>query len=1024
MLHTSESARNRTKEGRTAVFMVLLMLTSLMVSLVPAVSASHITQYAVQRDPAHLTVGDLNCDGHNDILAVSVMGHYITALYNDGQGNFADRQDVFISNNDSQRAGFVDTANSVDAEIADIDGDGVNDIVYYQENIRFVGESFVRPGNLTTMWGDCSERVNQWEDTEITVSNPYHLGMEVGDIDEDENDDIILITMDATATNQYIQIYRGTDPSLLTNQQSIPVPLTNGMYVETHLGHWGETVQGSGIPGGSLGDCEDLDLWLLRTPPYNTGVGTSVGHYDNMTVLEFDCITNQYPNPLDATAQGIHEFKLDAEHNYPLYGLDIADTNGDNEIDLIAAVDGITGNISYATRSGSSWNTQNYVYLGDYLGASITIVDVNQDGEVDFFVPTEVTLTRLQDSSAQNQTYLLLENLREINSVEIILANPSGPGYLSSLSFDVGRRPTMAIPGQLQGGDDSAYEIIIGQRDYSYRFSDGAMWLDTQGWAGAGDFLSVLTLDNEDVGITGVTIAPASYNPATGQAEIGEGTRWVNVTVKNTGLNPLTGSVDVDLEVKEVLGGTDTVVYSNDFEGNEDTTNCSNCVFAKHSYTGMYGTGASSWHIEANSTADTQNVSWYEADSNPTNYYWAGMDYNGDNESDSGYYNNMDEALILENVDLTGADAAYMDLSVMCTTAFFELYLAEQYSVVERWLYEDSCGIEVWTDGNGWESVFFAGGWDNERFFRIYYQGVDPEYNTYNGNFNTNTATGWLNYTEGGGTSPDPDERESIDLTRYAGQIVDIRFRFRSGLMGSVGPAGSSQDTGLDGFAFDNITIRKRDVTFGTTETVSQTLNFNDFAAGASEEVVLTADFIDNRTYYVKTELTNPTGFTNMDDLNDEIKFQLTVNNLFDPCLAEEHWVDLENGVRYASGEREIRVKAQNCGNTLTDFQLEAFIQNAEPDLIAIEDFSGVEPMWSDDGNENGSRLDDSTGSNDMLPQNVGVFNSHAYWLGHPSDGYGDNWNETVTLDPIPVASTGADFTYLTFDYYAEGDYL
>ena len=265
---------------------------------------------------------------------------------------------------------------------------------------------------------------------------------------------------------------------------------------------------------------------------------------------------------------------------------------------------------------------------------------------------------------------------------------------------------------------------------------------------------------------------------------------------------------------------------------------------------------------------------------------------------------------------------------------------------------------------------------------------------------------------------------ESIDLTPYAGQVIDIRFRFRSGLMGSVGPAGSSQDTGLDGFAFDNITIRKRDVTFGTSETVSQTLNFNNFAAGASEEVSLTADFIDNTTYYVKTELTNPTGFTNMDDLNDEIKFQLTVNNLFDPCLSEEHWMDLENGVRYASGDREIRVKAENCGNTVTDFQLEAFIQNAEPDLVAIEDFSGVDPIWTDDENLNGSRLDDSTGSNDMLPQNVGIFNSHAYWLGHPSDGYGDNWNETMTLDPIPVAASGADFTYLTFDYYAEGDYL
>ena len=413
--------------------------------------------------------------------------------------------------------------------------------------------------------------------------------------------------------------------------------------------------------------------------------------------------------------------------------MDIADTDDDGEIDMIAAVDGITGNISYATRSSTSWNTQNYVFLGDYLGADITIVDVNNDGEVDFFVPTELTLTRVQDSSAQNQTYLLLDNLREINSVEIVLANPNGPGYLSSLSFDVGRRPTMAIPGQLAGGENSAYEIIIGQKDYSYRFANNAMWLDTQGWAGAGDFLSVLTLDNEDVGITGVTIAPAAYNPSTGQAEIGEGTRWVNVTVKNTGLNPLSGSIDVDLEVKEVLGGTDTVVYSNDFEGNEDTSNCSNCAFSKHSYTGMYGTGASSWHIETNSTAATENVSWYEADSNPTNYYWAGVDYGGNDENNSGYYNNMDEALILENVDLTGADAAYMDLSVMCTAAFFELYLAEQYSVVERWLYEDSCGIEVWSDGNGWESVFFNGGWDNERMFRIVAQAVEPDYTPYNG---------------------------------------------------------------------------------------------------------------------------------------------------------------------------------------------------------------------------------------------------------------------------------------------------
>ena len=81
-------------------------------------------------------------------------------------------------------------------------------------------------------------------------------------------------------------------------------------------GHEYEDVLGGGI-GVPQTDCEDLDIWLLRTPPYNTGVGYSNGHYDNMTVLEYDCTLGTYPNPLDATASGVHNFKLDAEHNYP-----------------------------------------------------------------------------------------------------------------------------------------------------------------------------------------------------------------------------------------------------------------------------------------------------------------------------------------------------------------------------------------------------------------------------------------------------------------------------------------------------------------------------------------------------------------------------------------------------------------------------------------------------------------------------------------------------------------------------------
>ena len=59
-----------------------------------------------------------------------------------------------------------------------------------------------------------------------------------------------------------------------------------------------------------------------------------------------------------------------------------------------------------------------------------------------------------------------------------------------------------------------------------------------------------------------------------------------------------------------------------------------------------------------------------------------------------------------------------------------------------------------------------------------------------------------------------------------------------------------------------------------------------------------------------------------------------------------------------------------------------------------------------------------------MLPQSRGVFNTEAYWLGHPDTGYGDNWSEWMSIGPIEILAGGDDFTYLTFDYFAEGDYI
>ena len=115
----------------------------------------------------------------------------------------------------------------------------------------------------------------------------------------------------------------------------------------------------------------------------------------------------------------------------------------------------------------------------------------------------------------------------------------------------------------------------------------------------------------------------------------------------------------------------------------------------------------------------------------------------------------------------------------------------------ERWLYEDSCSIEVWSDGSGWETVWRYGGWDNERKYKIEERvssAPDPEYNDYNFNyFGDYHSTMWNNYTQSGGIRDScaifygcwedggqDQMADSIDLTPYAGQTIDIRFRFRA----------------------------------------------------------------------------------------------------------------------------------------------------------------------------------------------------------------------------------------------------
>jgi hypothetical protein len=1001
---------NLSKARARSLMLVSLLLGSIFISMIPAASASRVETYNTQRNPVSIASGDLDCDGDADIVTASEMGMLISVLYND-DGDFSDREDIWVSSNTSRRAHWVDMADANKVAIGDINGDNANDLIFFRQNVWVAGSTQPPLGNMTVIWGDCAERVADWTHSAPISVSPRLYSLEVADVNDDGNDDIVGLFLDETITNMEIMILRGPNPTQQTSQSTTNIPLSHAYYTDMALGNWGESVQGG--PFG--GDCEDLDVWMATGPAYNgPQTGFSAGNWDNVTVIEYNCLTNQFENPTTNT-QNTHVFKFDEDED--ITGFDIADTDSDGIIDMAAMGQGWEQNISYMTRTsvGGAWTTNNIAYLGEYVAADVTIADINGDGDMDFLVPTMLSMSTVNSAGAGQQRSLTTENLRDVNTVNIILNDGNG-NYLNPQTFDVGRRPTMVIADQFIGGASSALDLAVGQRDYAFGYDNGAMWIDSKGWAGAMDTISIVVLDSEDVGIAGVTVSPASWDPETRRATIGEGTRNVNVTVRNTGLQSISGSVDVDVSVKEVIGGTDTVVYANDFDS-AATGNCGSCNMVGVSYSGEVSD--TYWHVEDGAN-NSGNGDPDEVDTNPTDFMWVGGVFlndtsnGGDGDLESGYMSWWDEGLIIENVDLTGADSASMDLDIYCMVEFSMIYYSST-GIANRIIYDDSCNIDVYSEDSGWTTVRYDGGYDIDRYIHLA-NGYDPEFTV------SNTAYCCGQYS----WSPLKGDN-AIDLTPWAGDTVDIRFRFRSGHSGSVGNDNATHNHELDGFAFDNLTINKTVTQFGANpQNVNQQLTLTNLAPGDEQVVTLQANFVNGTTYMIESELSGTSGFVNGDDTNDDSRWQTTVKNLFDPAVDEI--TSFEKNHLYASGNFPIDVNVMHAGNTEVDFDVVATVYSAEPNTLLDEDFESDASGYAfgDDGDNYGIVVDDtdSSVSNSIVPGGIPVFGSSAYWFGHPDDGYGDDWDESMTLQTIDLRGNTADFVYLNFDYYAETDYL
>jgi hypothetical protein len=1023
--HTLELNVNKARTKALSLVVLMLLSTSLAAM---DVAASNSKQYPVTRNPLDLATGDFDCDGDDDIVTASEMGNFLSILWNDG-GTYQERSDIWIVNNQSRRAGFTDIADVGNVETGDIDGDGNDDIVFYQGNIQVYQSTEVIRANLTVLLNDdCAGGFS--EDAVYTMGDIV-WNFEVTDINGDGDDDIVALELqDIASGTQRLLTYLGgaqrNNPA--TNHKITTLDnLANKVYSDIRLGNFGEAVV-----GGPIGnDCDDMDAFLAFRPGYNAATGYADGDWDNVSIIEFDCTLDTFSAWNDPNKQ--HTVKL-----YSYGGsYDIADGDGDGKIDLMVITNGSTLSISKCAAapcpSQSNWVLNpNPPSIGDFQGATVEAQDINQDGDIDFVVPTFATITNLQGASGNTVSFYTSENLDDINTVQILLSDGNN-GYLSPQSMPVGRRPTMVLVGQFAGGPNSALDLAIGNRDYTFRYSNGALHLDTKGCAfdplnpqlngfGCGnlDAISIVQLDNEDIGISGMSVSPASYNPDTGRMTVGEGTREVNVTVQNTGLDSISGSIDVEVSVKEITGGTDTIVYSNDYES-AATVNCgSGCVWGSADYDGE----EFFWHEET-ATNHSSTPLGYDADINPSDYMWAGTMYpNGSNGGalESGYLSNQDEAIILSNVDLTGADAAELELDLFCTSGYSAVhYVNGQGQIVGMVIYDDSCNIDIFTEDRGWVPIIYRGGYDAIRINEYFSNGGSVEYTSRIYHI-TGTNQSWMNFTG----------NNSLDLTPWAGDVVDIRFRFRTGYLGSVGLDNESRNTQFDGMAFDNLTITKTVTQYGAIQPVQQTITLSNFGPGDEEVVTLNAYFVNDTEYMLEGMVANPTGFVNEDDSNDDIRWKMSVLNLYDPAVMQI--TSFEPGQLYAAGDMAIDVIVENAGNTVMDFDVEATVYTAQPTSLFSnpckdgEDFepSGCALMYGDDTNGQGDIYDDTDPGiqNAIVPGNRPLFGGHAYWFGHPDTGYGDGWNESMTLQSIDLRNMGGDFAYVTFDYFAESDYL
>ena len=193
------------------MFLVMLMLLSTTAAIAATASASMARSYTTNRDPHDVAIGDFNCDGHNDLAMATDGTHTISILWNDGNGDFSERQDIWVSKNTSRNAEWDEFSNVQFIEVGEFTGDSAVDIVIFQRNNPFKtddnGAPAGEPGNVTIIEnGGCNEQT--WS-IGARFTHFWAWDLAVGDANQDGNDDVFILDLMADLTTQRVVTYRG-----------------------------------------------------------------------------------------------------------------------------------------------------------------------------------------------------------------------------------------------------------------------------------------------------------------------------------------------------------------------------------------------------------------------------------------------------------------------------------------------------------------------------------------------------------------------------------------------------------------------------------------------------------------------------------------------------------------------------------------------------------------------------------------------------------------------------------------------